>query len=288
MSYQIFTDATADLGDYMTGLPHVEVIPMDVEVGGRPYTYGPGGNLTVPQFYSFLRSGEFASTSQINPAVYRSYFERTLKQGQDILYLCFTSGLSGTIQRARMCVDELRQEYPQRKIVCMDTLCASLGEGFFVREAARMQAEGMGFDELVCWAEAHRLKVCHWFTVDTFEHLRHGGRVSGAAAAAGTLLQIKPLLHVDNEGRLEVVSKPRGRKRAIETQLKYVKEGWTPELGHLILVGHGDCPDEAQQLRDELHLRFPEAELYIADIGPVIGAHTGPGMLAVLYWGNNR
>lgn len=288
-AYQIFTDATADLTDLpMKGLPPVEIIPMNLEIGGHEYTYGPGGNITVEEFYNLQKANKFASTSQINPDVYKKYFEPCLRGGKDILYLCFSSGLSGTIQAAMLCIQELQESYPERKIVCIDTLCASIGEGFLVRESARKQSEGFTLAELSQWVTEHRLQVCHWFTVDMFDHLRHGGRVSGAAAAVGTALNIKPLIHVDELGKLAVAGKPRGRKRAIAVQMEKLEQGWMPELGKLIYIGHGACPEGAEQLRREIAARFPDAEIYTLDIGPVIGAHTGPGMLAVIYWGSNR
>lgn len=152
MGYQIFTDATADMNEEMLfGLPHVEIIPMEVLVGGAIYTYGPSGNLTVEQFYKMQREGAFASTSQISPETYRTYFEPFLKEGQDVLYLGFTSGLSGTINSANICARELEEEYPNRKIICVDTYCASAGEGFLVREALKKQSEGMEIEELSMW-----------------------------------------------------------------------------------------------------------------------------------------
>ena len=138
------------------------------------------------------------------------------------------------------------------------------------------------------WVEENRLKICHWFTVDSFDHLKHGGRISAAAAAVGTMLQIKPLLHVDDEGKLRVAEKPRGRKQAIRTQIAHMKEGWTPEMGRLVVIGHGDCPEDAEQLRQAVLREFPDADIRTAYIGPIIGAHTGPGMLALIYWGANR
>lgn len=289
MSYQIYSDATADTCPSMLeGLPRAEIIPMEVMLGDRPYTYGPGGNLTVEQFYAEQRAGKFASTSQINPLVYRKAFEKSLKAGLDIIYLCFSSGLSGTIERARQCMRELAEEYPERKLICVDTLCASVGEGFLLCEALKKQAEGLSIEELEKWVKENRLRVCHWFTVDTFDHLRHGGRVSGAVAMIGTALQIKPLLHVDDTGHLQVMGKPRGRRKAIETQLSLMRQGWTPELGKMVAIGHGDCPADAELLRETMAQNFPEAQIHIAPIGPIIGAHTGPDMLAILYWGNNR
>ncbi len=287
--YQLFTDATADISvDMMAEMPEARVIPMNVEIGGREYIYGPGGTITAKEFYRLQREGSFATTSQVPPPTYFKFFEPCLREGKDILYLCFSSGMSGTYQSALLVADGLKKEYPERKIICLDTLCASVGEGFFVREAAQRQSEGFTLEELVEWAENHRFKVCHWFTVDTFDHLRHGGRVSPAAAAVGTVLQIKPLLHVDDEGCLQVTGKPRGRKRAISMQLSKMEQGWTPEVGKRVLIGHGDTPETAEVLRKEISDKFPEAEISITDIGPIIGAHTGSGMLAVIYWGSNR
>ena len=289
MPYQIFTDATADLNPaLLDGCPPVGVVPMEVEVDGQAYLYGPGGTLTVPAFYEMQRAGKFASTSQINPAIYRDAFEPVLRQGVDILYLCFTSGLSGTLQAANLCAAELSAEYPERKLLCVDTLCASAGEGFLVREAALRQAAGASMEEVLDWVMERRLKVCHWFTVDTFDHLRHGGRVSAAAAVMGTMLQIKPLLHVDEAGALKVAAKPRGRTGAIHALVSRLEQGWTPELGRAVGIAHGDCPDGAEQLTAAVRAKCPDAEILPLEIGPVIGSHTGPGMLAVLYWGSNR
>lgn len=288
-AYQLFTDATADLPKCLPPeFPPVEIIPMQVEIGGQEYTYGPNGNISVKEFYQLQRNGNFATTSQVNPHVYLEYFEPCLSQGKDILYLCFSSGMSGTFLSANLCIEELQQKYPDRKIVCVDTLCASAGEGFLVLEAAKRQLKGWTIDELVDWITKYRLCVCHWFTVDVFDHLRHGGRVSSAAAVVGTALQIKPLLHVDEQGCLQVMEKPRGRKKAISAQISKMDQGWTPELGRTVIIGHGDNSEAAEQLRLAVAQRFPEAEIYIADIGPIIGAHTGPDMQAVIYWGDNR
>ena len=288
-SYQIFTDATADLcPGMMAGLPPVSILPMKLEIGGQEYVYGPGGTIDAARFYALQRQGRFASTSQINPSDYLAHFEPCLRRGQDILYLCFSTGMSGTFQSAMVCIEDLRREFPERKIFCIDTLCASAGEGFLVREAARKQQEGLTIEELTRWVTDHRMEICHWFTVDVFEHLRHGGRVSATAAVMGSALHIKPLLHVDEQGCLQVIEKPRGQKKAIAAQLKRMEQGWLPEQGHLVVIGHGDSPEAARQLEDAVLKQFPEAQTYLVEIGPIIGAHTGPGMLALIYWGSNR
>ena len=289
MSYQIITDATADLNDeLLNGLPEVKIIPMHVQVGGQEYLFGPGGNINTEEFYGFLRSGQFATTSQINPETYREYFDAILKQGVDVLYLCFSSGMSKTIQSAQMAIAELQEEYPDRTILCLDTLCAAVGEGLFVMEAARKQAQGMDIHELYNWLEAHRLNLCHWVTVDTFDHLKHGGRVSATSAAMGTLLGIKPLIHVDENGKLVAMGKPRGQKKALQALLSNMEKGWMPEISRQVIIGHGDSPEIAKELRDMVAQQFPEAEIYIAPIGPIIGAHAGAGVMTVFFWGNNH
>lgn len=289
MSFRIFTDATADLDYTKLGQPlPFSVLDMAVTVGDDLHSYGPGGDITAPEFYQRLRGGEFASTSLISPASYKAAFEPYLAQGQDIIYLCLTTGLSGTMGTAQLAAQDLREKYPDRKIIIHDSLCASIGEGFLVKEARRMQDQGFSLDQVSRWVEANNLKVCHWFVVDGFDHLRHGGRVSQAAATVGSLLQIKPLLRLNEVGQLQVMDKPRGKQKALRALVNKLKEGWQPDLGNLVLVGHGDNPTGAAQLAQLIEAEFPQADLEIADIGPVIGSHTGPGMLALAYWGNNR
>ena len=288
-TYRIFTDATSDLTPELTeGLASVEIIPMQVEIGGAEYTYGTPDGISAQEFYHLQKAGNFATTSQINPTIYFQSFETWLRQGCDVLYLCFSSGLSGTYQSASLAVEELQMEYPERKIICIDTLGAAAGEGFLVREAVKRRMEGLTIDELADWVVEHRLKVCHWVTVDTFTHLKHGGRVSSATAAMGTALQIKPLLHVDEQGKLQAVEKPRGRKKAVAALVSRLEQGWIPALGKSVLIGHADDPDAADLLKKQILEKFPDADIHIADIGPVIGAHAGPGTLALFYWGSNR
>ena len=287
--YKIFTDATADFCPSMLeGLPRIEVIPMEVTVGDDSFLYGPGSTLSVKQFYAMQRGGKFATTSQINPVTYRKAFEPALKAGYDILYLGFSSGMSGCFNNARLCMEELKEEYPERKLYCMDGLCASAGESFFVREALRKQYEGMNIDDLATWIDAQKLNVCHWFTVDTFDHLKHGGRVSAVSAVVGGMLNIKPMLHVDESGKLVVAKKPRGKRQAIRELIAKMQEGWLPEISPLVVIGHGDDMEAAVMLKESVEAKFPNADIHIAEIGPIIGAHTGPGMLAVIYWGSNR
>lgn len=290
MSYRLITDATADLTLEMTlGLPDIAVIPMEIVMEGISYQYGPHGSIGIDEFYVELRKGKFSSTSQVNPVTYEEFFLPFLKAGEDILYLCFTSGMSGMYQSAERCMEKLRKRFPERKIVCIDTKCASLGEGFLVREALIKQADGASMEELAQWVYDNQIRICQWFTVDTFEHLKHGGRVSSTAAAIGTALQIKPLLHVSQTGELEVVDRTvRGTKRAMTALLGRIEKGWQPHQCSRIIVGHGGCPDVAEKLVWEIQNQYPYANIIVAPIGPVIGSHTGPGMLGVVFWGQER
>lgn len=289
MSYQIITDATCDINaESLAPFAPVKIIPMDIMVGDDPYLYGEGGNITITDFYKAQRGGKFCSTSQINPMKYKDYFEAELKDGKDVIYFSLTSGLSGSYANACMIAEELMEEYPGRKVYCVETFAASVGLGLMVREAARLQTEGMDAETLFHKMTENRLNICHWFTVDTFDHLRHGGRVSAAAAAMGTVLNIKPMLRIANDGTLETKDKPRGRKRAMMLQIKRFQEGWMPELSNYVLVGHADDIEAANDLKALIQKTAPGAHVEIADIGPVIGAHVGPGMLAIIYWGSNR
>ncbi|MCD8124784.1 MAG: DegV family protein [Lachnospiraceae bacterium] len=289
MNYQIVSDATADISpEMLEGLPTVRFIPMNITVGDEPYLYGEGGEITTDEFYEKQNAGKFASTSQIIPNAYEQYFDEILREGQDILYLGFSSGLSNCYQNSLIAAEALREKYPERTLRCVDTLCASVGGGFLVREAARKQAEGASLEELGDWVEERKLQVCHWFTVDNFEHLRHGGRVSATTAVAGTMLNIKPLLIVDNEGKLQTKEKPRGRKRAMKAQLARMQATWQPEISPLVVIGEGDAKERAAELAALVKQEFPQAEIFTAPVGPVIGAHTGPGMLALIFWGSER
>lgn len=289
MGYRIVTDATSDIDEeLLQGLPPLTIIPMDVIIGDTSYVHGPGGNLTLDDFYRMQREGKFASTSQITPDHFMQHFRSVLDEGDDLLYCGLPSGLSGTYECALLAKQTLEEEYPERTILCVDSLCASAGLGFLILEALKKQAAGCTLSELATWIEEMRLKVCHWFTVDTFDHLKHGGRVSAAAATIGTVLHIKPLLRVNHTGALDVIGKPRGTKQAIATQLQHMEDTWAPDISPFVLVAHGDNAEGAQILREKIKERFPDADLSTTTIGPVIGSHTGPGMLAILFWGTHR
>lgn len=287
--YQIITDATADLSPEQVCRLGVDVIPMALDLDGTSYTFGSeNDSITTEEFYTQLRQGKMATTSQINPTIYQEHFTRFLNQGLDILYICFSSGLSGTIQAARLCMADLREAYPGRALLCVDSLCATGGEGFLVREAVARQRAGLPVDELAQWLEEEKLHVCHWFTVDDLDHLRRGGRISAATALVGSALQIKPVLHVDDQGRLVSMDKARGRRRSITALADRMDAAWTPERGRLVHIAHGCCPGDAEFLRRTVLERHPDAEVTIYDVGPIVGAHGGVGILTLFFWGTRR
>ena len=287
--YQIITDATVDLSLEMEKELDICIIPMEVEIDGQAFTFSPSeGNLSSKNFFTAMREGKKARTSQINPMVYREYFERYLSQGMDILYLCFSSGLSSSIQSARIAMKELAEAYPQRKLLCVDSLCASAGEGLFVYTAVMKKRKGMELLALHSWLEEHKLNLCHWFTVDDLQHLRRGGRISATTAVVGTALQIKPVLHVDDEGHLINMAKVRGRKKSLTALAEHMEEAWTPELDDTIFISQGDCPEDAAYLSDAIRRFAPDAKITVFDMGPIIGAHAGPGVVALFFWGSKR
>ena len=283
--YQIFTDATSDLQE---DLESVKVIPMNVEIGDKEYVYGPQGNISCKEFYGLQKEGYYASTSQINVLEYEKYFEEALKEGKDVLYISFSSGMSGTYQTACLCKNELQESYPDQRIICIDSLCAAVGEGLLVEEVDKKKREGLSMDELVDWIEDNKMNLCHWFTVDNFDHLKHGGRVSAVAATLGNTLNIKPLLRVDEEGKLRVVKKIRGRHKAMAAQVECIARTWKPEISKSVVIGHGDDLKAAEELKEYVENKLPDAEIYISDIGPIIGAHTGPGVMVLAFWGTSR
>ncbi len=278
--YVLITDAASGLSP-----EEIDIIPMPLEIEGTEYFYG-GEDMTITAeaFYQKMKDGAYPSTSQVSPSVYTEHFERFLKEGKDILYLGFSSGLSGTLQSSVLAKKILRDDYPDRKIYCIDTLCASAGEGYLVREAMKKKEEGYSYEELLDFVETHKRDVAHWFTIDTLDYLEHGGRVPAAAASLGALLHIKPVLSTDEEGKLTLVSMPRGKKKAVSLMLSRMEEEWDSQMGNKVFIGHADDLPKAEELENLVKEHFPEADTEIVLIDPVIASHVGPGMLAMVYW----
>lgn len=282
--YQLFCDATNDLPAEVIDELDVKIIPMEVVLDGKNYKYDMyEKELSCAAFYEQLREGKLSSTSQINPVIYEEMFRPVLEEGKDIFYLCFTSGLSGTYQASLIARETLLEDFPDRKIICIDSLCASIGEGILLYHVAKHRQAGMGMEELEAWTMEHRLETAHWFTVDDLFHLKRGGRLSTVEAVLGTALKIKPVLSVDKEGKLFVESKVRGTKKCIE----YLVDKLEEEAGHLpkqtVIIGNGDNLEQAKVLEKILRERDLVKDVIITNIGPVIGTHTGPGMLALVF-----
>jgi DegV family protein with EDD domain len=283
-NYQLFCDATNDLPAEVIERLDVHIIPMEVVLDDICFQYDMyEKELSCKEFYKQLREGKLSSTSQITPVVYETLFRPVLEEGMDIFYLCFTSGMSGTYQASLVARELLLEEFPDRKILCVDSLCASVGEGMLLYHVAHQRQKGMSLEQLEAWTLEHRLETAHWFTVEDLFHLNRGGRLSTVEALLGTALKIKPIISVNQEGKLYVAAKVRGTKKSMEFLVnKYVEEA-----GHLpkqtVLVGHGDNLDQAKALEQILRQRDLVEDVIITNIGPVIGTHTGPGMLALVF-----
>ncbi len=284
-NYLIFTDSACDILPEVLTEWGVKCVPMRFEFDGDP---SDRNTMPVKDFYQRMREGGVAKTAAINPEGFRAAFEPELQAGKDILYVAFSSGLSNTCATAALTAKELEAQYPQRRIAVVDSLCASAGEGLLVWHAAQKRQEGASLEENARWLESIRLHVCHWFTVEDLVYLKRGGRVSATAALAGSLLGIKPMLHVDNEGHLINMFKVRGRKASIEGIAKQYSElAQSPGEG-TVFISHGDCEADAKKLEELLFAQHGIRAKVITYIGPVIGAHSGPGTLALFFLGKER
>jgi DegV family protein with EDD domain len=280
----LVTDSGADLSEHMLESMGVRSIPLNVFMKDNP---AMPCELRGAEFYDALRGGQVACTSAANLARFRETFGEILESGRDILYLSFSSPLSCMCATARIAAEELREEYPDRRIIVIDSLCASLGQGLLVYHCAEQRERGMSLDELAAYAEATRLKIMHWFTVDDLLFLKRGGRVGAVSAYAGALLGIKPVLHVSDEGKLVPVQKVRGRKNAIaELGKRYSAE--CTDKDSTVFIAHADAIEAAESLKDALLHQHGAKHVVVGEIGPVIGAHAGPGTVALFYLGTSR
>ncbi len=286
MSYQIITDSCCDFTKEMYEKLGLAVVPLMVNFRGQ--TFPDRNDESLKDMYAGLRAGEVATTSAANPGQWQELMEPYLQKGEDLLVLAFSSGLSITYQSASMAADELRTMYPDRTISVVDSLCASLGEGLLAYYACKKRDEGMPLRELTQWLLDNRLHLCHWFTVDDLMYLKRGGRVSAATAIVGTMLSIKPVLHVDNEGHLINVGKARGRKASIQAMAKKVAELGAGFDNSTMFISHGDCQEDAEYLAGLLKEQYGAKEVYINYVGAVIGSHSGPGTLALFFMGEHR
>lgn len=286
MDFQIITDSCCDFPTPMYGQLGLTFVPLTVEFRGN--TFDDKNDDTLKDMYQGLRAGEVAKTSAVNPSRWSQAMEKALAAGKDVLVLAFSSGLSTTYQSAVIAAQELAEEYPDRKIQVIDTLCASMGQGLLVWYACKKRDEGLSLDEVAQWVLDNRLHLCHWFTVDDLMYLKRGGRISAATALVGTMLQIKPLLHVDDEGHLINMTKTRGRKAAIDAMVKKAQELGAGYDNSTMFISHGDCLSDAEYLSRQLKEKCGVKDVVISYVGAVIGSHSGPGTLALFFLGSHR
>ena len=284
--YVITVNSTVDVPKEWLEERHVPVIPLKYTIDGETYTDMEG--LSAKEFFDKLREGKMSTTSQVNPEEAAAELEPYIKEGKDILHLGFSSGLSGTLNSMKIAGEMLEEKYPEAKVIVIDTLCACLGEALLLYKALQQKEKGMNIDELAGWVEENKLHVCHNVTVDDLNHLHRGGRVSKTTAVLGTLVQIKPIIHMDDNGKLQVIGKERGRKKSLNKIVDMAVEqsrGWDNDI---IMITHGDCIDDAEYVAKLVREKMGIDNILINNIGTVIGSHTGPGVVAVFCMGNKR
>ena len=285
MSFKIVTDSCCDLPAELVKELELGVAPLSVEMDGKSF---PEGTMSPKELYDHLRAGKLPKTAAVNPDGWEDLMVPALEAGQDVLALAFSSGLSATYQSAVIAAEELREKYPQRKIIVIDTLCAAIGQGLLVYTAAKMRDAGKSIDEVAAWVEAHKLSVIHWVTVEDLMHLKRGGRVSATTAVVGTMLNIKPVIKVDDAGKLETVAKSRGRKAALNYLLDRMGESFDPTVSDTVFIGHGDCIADAETVAAAMKACFGVKNVIISYVGAVIGSHTGPGVVVIGFFGKKR
>lgn len=290
MGFELVTDSSCNLTEDMIDSFGLHILPLTFMVDNKQYqSYLKGERTDLKQFYTMMRDGKVITTSLPNLAESEALMKSLLEKGSDVLYLGFSSGLSGTYEAIELLIKELAAQYPQRKVYAVDTLAASGGQGLLVYHAASRAQAGQTIDEVRDWVEQNKLNLAHWFTVDDLMFLFRGGRVSKTSAWAGTMLNIKPVMHVDNEGHLIPREKVRGRKKSLHALVDHMQQTGTKPLDEqVIFITHGDCIEDAEHLAEEVHTRCGVEKVVINYVDPVIGAHSGPGTMALFFLAETR
>lgn len=287
--FVIMTDSCCDMTAQLAEELELSVLPLSLMMGDETYrNWLDGREIGFHEFYERIRSGASATTSAVSVGDFEEAMRPLLQEGKDILYLAFSSGLSTTYQSAVIAADSLQEEFPDARIFVVDTLAASLGQGLLVYLCVQQKRAGKRLEEVRDYAEATKRKVCHWFTVDDLNHLKRGGRINAATALFGTMLAIKPVLHVDDEGHLIAVSKTRGRKASLLALVDKMAETADDPAHQTVFISHGDCEEDARFVADEIRRRFGTEDIRINFVGPVIGNHSGPGTMALFFLGTER
>ncbi|MBE6471956.1 MAG: DegV family protein [Coriobacteriaceae bacterium] len=290
MQFEIVTDSSSNLTDAMIEEFGIHILPLRFMSDGEEFqSFTEGEKSDLQRFYDMMRDGKVFTTSLPYPDKSEAKFRSILDSGRDVLYLGFSSGLSGTFEAMANILEALKPEYPDRKIAYVDTLAAAMGEGLLVYKAAQKAREGASIEETAQWVTDNRLNLGHWFTVEDLMYLFRGGRVSRTSAWAGSLLNIKPVLHVDDEGHLIPMDKVRGRKKSIMTMVDHMeKTGLAPMEDQTVFISHADCEEDLMILVEEIRKRFGCKDIRWNYLDPVIGAHTGPGCLALFFMASER
>lgn len=288
--FKLVTDNMADLPREYLKEHNVDFMSLSYILDGEEY--GKDRELDYKDFYGMMRNGKMPTTSQVNPQEAKIFFEECIRENREILYIAFSSGLSGTCNSGKIAAEEVMEEHPDVKIVVIDSLAASLGEGLLVHKAVKLRDQGKTLEETAEWLESNKLNLVHAFTVDDLFHLHRGGRVSRTAAILGTLVSIKPKLHVDNEGHLILIGKVRGRRKSLDSLVDYMEEKMGSRMQEnkedYVFISHGDALEDAEYVKKRIQERFGMEHFLISNVGPVIGAHSGPGTIALFFMGESR
>ena len=284
--FVIVSDRTVDLPKEYLQSKQVPIISLSYIMDG--VTYEEMDGLSHKEFFEKLRAGSLPTTSQINPEQAREALEPFAKEGKDILYIGFSSGLSGSYNSVRMAAEDLKEEYPDINIIAIDSLCACMGEGLLLYKALELKEHGMSMEEIAKWVEANKLHICHNVTVDDLNHLHRGGRISKTTAVVGSMIKIKPIIHMSDEGKLVVIGKERGRKKSLVSIVDRMEKQMQGYDNDIVMITHGDCIEDAEFVKKQVEERFGIHNVMINGIGSVIGSHTGAGVVAVFFMGDKR
>ena len=284
--FVIVSDSTVDLPKEYLQSKQVPIISLSYIMDG--VTYEEMDGLSHKEFFEKLRAGSLPTTSQINPEQAREALEPFAKEGKDILYIGFSSGLSGSYNSVRMAAEDLKEEYPDINIITIDSLCACMGEGLLLYKALELKEHGMSMEEIAKWVEANKLHICHNVTVDDLNHLHRGGRISKTTAVVGSMIKIKPIIHMSDEGKLVVIGKERGRKKSLVSIVDRMEKQMQGYDNDIVMITHGDCIEDAEFVKKQVEERFGIHNVMINGIGSVIGSHTGAGGVAVFFMGDKR
>ena len=284
--FVIVSDSTVDLPKEYLQSKQVPIISLSYIMDG--VTYEEMDGLSHKEFFEKLRAGSLPTTSQINPEQAREALELFAKEGKDILYIGFSSGLSGSYNSVRMAAEDLKEEYPDINIITIDSLCACMGEGLLLYKALELKEHGMSMEEIAKWVEANKLHICHNVTVDDLNHLHRGGRISKTTAVVGSMIKIKPIIHMSDEGKLVVIGKERGRKKSLVSIVDRMEKQMQGYDNDIVMITHGDCIEDAEFVKKQVEERFGIHNVMINGIGSVIGSHTGAGVVAIFFMGDKR